>query len=175
MNLLSVFVPWFVFCLILVSETEASWVGKKNFNPQNPGTFWTRQADCEQANPEGCFDLPSDFNSAYYKTTYKAKTDIVACSGEQDCKTKAQTPCPDKTKHRVIGEGHKQTYCTKALRVNEEPAKKAAWERKRVQDERQEIVDLRAKEAAREQCGKAVKGDQNMNDALIKLCLGALL
>ena len=111
--------------LSIVWIAEASnWVGKKNFNPDNLGTVWTRQADCEQANPEGCFDLPNDFNAAYYRTVYKAKTDIINCANEQDCKTKAQTPCPDKTKNRVIANGYKQVYCTKALRINKNENKK---------------------------------------------------
>ena len=167
-----------VLCCLWVFINDgfaAGWVGKKNFNPNDLGTVWTRQADCERANPEGCFDLPDDFNASYYKTTYKAKTDSITCSGEEDCKRLAATPCPDKTKSRVVATGYKEVYCTKALRIARENSKKQEWERKQVEQEKQLIRNASIKDSLRKRCVKWVRGNGDLTAAQVKQCLQALL
>ena len=134
------------FVLFPILAYAGGWVGKKNFNPNDLGTVWTLQSDCENQNKDGCFEIPDDYNPAYYKTTYKAKTNVDPCTSEDDCRAKMSTPCPDETKHRVIGAEFKETYCTKALRLNEMPTKKVNWEKKQRQARAAEIQTLKTKQ-----------------------------
>ena len=157
-----------IFLLIFPIMISANWVAKKNFDKNNLGTIWTLQEECENANPDGCFNLPNDFNPNFYSAVHKRKSDVQNCTDRADCQTKSQVECTDKTEYRVIGEGFKETYCTKMLRVSRSETKKVEYEKKQQEEEQKE-------EQSRQRCVRSLSREGDLTALQIKDCLKTLL
>ena len=164
---------------LIDSSLRASWIGKDKADRENK-TYWTRQADCEQANPTGCIEIPNDYNPETYKASYSKKSDSVACNSEAECKSKMTTPCPS-GKFRVIGQGFKEVYCTKLLRVYTTKALQKAFSDKQKAEQKAQDDAIKRRQTSRTQCLAILKtiNAQSGQDALapndVKICFEALL
>ena len=154
--------------LFIAAPIFGNWVSQKTFSPKNIGTVWMREADCVKKNPEGCFKLPSDFDSNYFTAYYRAKRDKISCNGQDDCFSKSKQACSIPAYYRVIGKDFKETYCTAISSVRENSRKKKRYLQSVKDSENQ-------RESLRQACVNSLSRGSDIQKTEIINCLKILL